>query len=37
MRNMAEGFEFKFNASEKQALALEYLTDDITRELGYGG
>lgn len=30
-------FNFNFKATEKQGIALEYLTDDITRELGYGG
>ena len=34
---MAEWFNFEFKASEKQALALEYLQDDVTRELGYWG
>lgn len=27
----------KFNASKKQGLALKYLYDDKTTEIGYGG
>jgi len=32
-----EWFNLQFKASEKQGLALSYLMDNITRELGYGG
>lgn len=30
-------FSLEFSASEKQAKALEYLMDDVTTEIGYGG
>lgn len=32
-----EGFNLEFRASPKQALALSYLMDNVTSELGYGG
>ena len=39
--NIPEGvlprYNLEFSASEKQALALEYLMDDVTSEIGYGG
>jgi hypothetical protein len=34
---MADWFNLQFKASEKQSLALSYLRDNVTRELGYWG
>jgi len=33
---MPEAFDLQLKLSEKQALALSYLTDTVTNELGYG-